>query len=142
MALFQLTLIIGPRLMESQSPKHGPITTTANHAHTHKDFDSEVAYATSTHIPVAKTSPMAPLNFKEEDSAIPPSALKEENQKYWRIALMTTMKVEGGEWTSDFNNIQSHLSFLKGLCMFPWSLRGYRLLKDKILSYLHWSPST
>lgn len=80
-----------------------------NHALTHKDFHSEVAYATSTHIPLAKTSPMAPLNFKEEESAIPPSVLKEENQKYWRIALMITMKVKGGKWTSDFNSLQSHL---------------------------------
>lgn len=69
----------------------------ANHALTHKGFHSEEAYATSTHIPLAKTIPMAPLNFKEEESAIPPCALKKEKQKYWRIALMTTMKVEGGE---------------------------------------------
>lgn len=77
----------------------------ANHALTHKGFRSEVAF----HIRLAKTSLMAPLNFKEEESAIPPCALKEENQKYWRIALMTTMKVEGRKWTSDFNSLQSHL---------------------------------
>lgn len=81
----------------------------ANHALPYKGFHSEVAYATSTHISLAKTSPMALLNFKEDESAILPCALKEENQKYWRIALMTTMKAEGGEWTSDFNSLQSHL---------------------------------
>lgn len=45
-------------------------------------------HVTSIHIILAKASPMAILNFKREGSAILPCDLKEENQKYWRIAAL------------------------------------------------------
>ena len=75
-ALLQVAFIMGPRLIERHPPEHGQSLTW----HIMHSLGSGIWYFHS-HL-IDKAGAMALLNFTEEESAILPCALKEENFKY------------------------------------------------------------
>lgn len=91
----QVTLIIGPRLVEPHLLEHGQ-SLTGQIMHS---FIKAFIQKWHMIFPLmANASPMATFIFKEEGSVILPCALKEENQKNWGTLLMTTRLLFSQKW--------------------------------------------